>query len=78
MQLMMMKIPASSLKVLDQVFLGVADVDPNAPSPPCCLEQNRIPHLYKDADINTQQYTDICAAHLLPACAVLHVHSITL
>ena len=37
--------PASSLKVLDQIILGMADVDANASTPPCCLQQYWVPHL---------------------------------
>jgi hypothetical protein len=37
--------PASSLKILDQIILGMADVDANASTPPCCLQQHWVPHL---------------------------------
>lgn len=54
-------IPASSLKVLHQIILGMADVNANASAPPCCLQQDWVPHLDRaiTSGVNCRQHWQV-------------------
>lgn len=51
------RVPASSLKVVNQIFLGKADIDANAAPSSSRFQQDWVPHLHPPIIVLVQERT---------------------
>lgn len=49
------RVPASSLKVLNQIFLREADIDANAAPSSSCFQQDWVPYLHPPTIVLVQE-----------------------